>query len=37
MASLRADHCRYLREIREMSDERMAAAWADLMRRLFGD
>ena len=36
MASLRADHCRYLREIREMSDERMAAAWADLVRRLLG-
>jgi AcrR family transcriptional regulator len=37
MASLRADHCRYLREIREMSDERMAAGWADLVRRLLGD
>ena len=36
MASLRADHVYYLREIRGMSDERIAAAWADLVRRLLG-
>ena len=34
MASLRADHIRYLREIRQMPEERMAAAWADTVRRL---
>ena len=34
MASLRADHIRYLREIREMPEGRMAAAWADTVRRL---
>jgi AcrR family transcriptional regulator len=37
MASLRADHVRYLREVREFPDERIAAAWADLVRRLLGD
>jgi AcrR family transcriptional regulator len=37
MASLRADHIRYLRRIREMPDDRMAAAWADTVRRLLSD
>jgi AcrR family transcriptional regulator len=37
MASLRADHVRYLRQIREMPDERMAAGWTDLVRRLLSD
>jgi AcrR family transcriptional regulator len=37
MASLRADHVRYLRQIREMSEQRLAAAWADLVRRLLDD
>jgi AcrR family transcriptional regulator len=37
MASLRADHMRYLRDIREMPEERIASAWADLVRRLFSD
>jgi len=37
MASLRADHLRYLREIRGMSDERIAAGWEELCRRLFSD
>jgi AcrR family transcriptional regulator len=37
MASLRADHLLYLREIRGISDERLAASWADLVRRLFSD
>ena len=34
MASLRADHIGYLRAIREMPEDRMAAAWADTVRRL---
>ena len=37
MASLRADHLLYLREIRGISDERLTAGWADLVRRLFSD
>ena len=37
MASLRADHVRYLRQIREMPEDRMAGGWADLVRRLFSD
>ena len=37
MASLRADHVHYLRVVRELSEERLAAAWGDLVRRLFGD
>jgi AcrR family transcriptional regulator len=37
MASLRADHLLYLREIRGLSDERLTAGWADLVRRLFSD
>jgi hypothetical protein len=34
MASLRADHVRYLREMRELDEERLADGWADLVRRL---
>ena len=34
MASLRADHVHYLRRIRELPDDRLAAGWADLVRRL---
>jgi len=37
MASLRADHIRYLRRLRELPDERVAAGWAELVRRLFSD
>jgi AcrR family transcriptional regulator len=37
MASLRADHVHYLRRIRELPDDRMAAGWADLVRRLLSD
>jgi AcrR family transcriptional regulator len=37
MAGLRADHVRYLRTLRELSDERLCAGWADLVRRLFND
>lgn len=37
MASLRADHVCYLREIREQPDERIVAGWTDLVRRLFSD
>ena len=37
VASLRADHVRYLRELRELPDDRIAAGWADLVRRLFSD
>jgi AcrR family transcriptional regulator len=37
MASLRADHIRYLRELRELPDDRVAAGWADLVRRLLSD
>jgi AcrR family transcriptional regulator len=36
MASLRADHVHYLREIRGMSESRIAGAWEDLVRRLLG-
>jgi AcrR family transcriptional regulator len=36
MASLRADHLGYLRNVREMSEERLAAGWADLVTRLLG-
>ena len=36
MASLRADHVAYLRAVREMSEERVAAGWADLVRRVLG-
>ncbi len=34
MASLRADHVRYLREMRQLDDERLAEGWTDLVRRL---
>jgi AcrR family transcriptional regulator len=37
MASLRADHLRYLREMREFPEERLAAGWAELVRRLLSD
>jgi AcrR family transcriptional regulator len=37
MASLRAEHVRYLREIRGMDNERLAAGWADLVRRVLSD
>ena len=36
LASMRVDHIRYLATVREMSDERIAAGWADLVRRLCG-
>jgi AcrR family transcriptional regulator len=36
MASLRADHLGYLRNVREMSEERLAAGWAVLVTRLLG-
>jgi AcrR family transcriptional regulator len=36
MASLRADHVHYLRQIREIPDDRLAAGWTDLVRRLLG-
>jgi AcrR family transcriptional regulator len=36
LASIRVDHVRYLQNVREMSDERIAAGWADLVRRLLG-
>jgi AcrR family transcriptional regulator len=35
LASLVATHVNYMRRVREMSDERLAAGWADLVRRLF--
>jgi len=37
MASLRADHVQYLRQIRDMPDGRLVAGWADLVRRLLSD
>jgi AcrR family transcriptional regulator len=37
MASLRADHIRYLTNIRELPDERVAAGWAELVERLLSD
>jgi len=37
MASLRADHVAYLRNVRELPEERLAAGWADLVNRLFSD
>ncbi len=36
MASLRADHVAYLRSVRELPEDRLAAGWADLVRRLLG-
>jgi AcrR family transcriptional regulator len=34
LAALRVDHVRYLRKVRDMPEERMAAGWAELVRRL---
>src|SRR4051812_7228297 len=34
LASLTATHLRYMRHARQMSEERLAAGWADLVRRL---
>jgi AcrR family transcriptional regulator len=36
LAAMRVDHIRYLQTVREMSDERIAAGWADVVRRLCG-
>jgi AcrR family transcriptional regulator len=36
MASLRADHVGYLRNVRQLPEERLAAGWADLVTRLLG-
>jgi AcrR family transcriptional regulator len=36
LAAIRVDHIRYLQTVREMSDERIAAGWAELVRRLLG-
>ena len=36
LAALGAEHLAYLRRVREMDEERMAAGWADLARRLLG-
>ena len=36
LAAMRVDHVRYLQTVRAMSDERIAAGWADLVRRLCG-
>lgn len=37
LAAIRVDHVRYLQTVREMPDARIAAGWADLVRRLFSD
>ena len=37
LAALAARHIGYLRRVREMSDERIAAGWEELCRRLFSD
>ncbi len=34
LASLTASHLRYMRQVRGMSEERMVAGWADVVRRL---
>ena len=34
LASLTASHLRYMRQARGMSEERMVAGWADVVRRL---
>ena len=34
LASLTASHLRYMRRARGMSEDRMAAGWADVVRRL---
>ena len=36
LAALGAEHLAYLRVVREMDEARMAAGWADLVRRLLG-
>jgi AcrR family transcriptional regulator len=36
LASLNANHLRYMRRARDMSEERLAAGWADVVRRLLG-
>ena len=36
LAAIRVDHVLYLQTVREMSDDRIAAGWADLVRRLLG-
>jgi AcrR family transcriptional regulator len=36
LASLNATHLRYMRRARGMSEERLAAGWADVVRRLLG-
>lgn len=36
LAAIRVDHIRYLQSVREMTDDRIAAGWADLVRRLLG-
>ena len=35
LAALTATHVSYMRRVRGMSDERLAAGWAELVRRLF--
>jgi AcrR family transcriptional regulator len=37
LAACRADHVAYLREVREMPEERLKAGWADLVRRMLSD
>jgi AcrR family transcriptional regulator len=37
LASLTATHVAYMRRVRGMSDNRLAAGWADLVRRLLSD
>jgi AcrR family transcriptional regulator len=36
LAAIRVDHIRYLQTVRQMPDDRIAAGWADLVRRLLG-
>ena len=36
LAAIRVDHIRYLQTVRRMPDERIAAGWGDLVRRLCG-
>jgi AcrR family transcriptional regulator len=37
LAAIRVDHVRYLQRVRQMSDERVAAGWAQLVRRVVSD
>jgi AcrR family transcriptional regulator len=37
LAAIRVDHVRYLLNVRRMPDERIAAGWADFVRRLLSD